>query len=145
MKQLLVILVCILLTGCGARKRTLSKSERVEVTKSDVKMDSAFGGLKVVKILKEDTEIDLEPIDTANPIIINRDTIYNTKIKYRTIRKDSIIYERDTVYVEKIDKSLKSVEESKKNVQAEREAFNWTGLIWFLLIISTIWILRKRL
>lgn len=149
MKQIIILSCALLTLSCGARKRTVDKKERVEEVKNDISINSFASSDTSIRIAEDDFSFTLEPINPFNPIIYNRDTIYNSKVIYQRVLRDSIVRIRDTVYVAKIDKSEKRVEESEKKTNTEYEGFNWKGLNWTLLFVLLIvvgfiiWRLKK--
>lgn len=142
-----------LVSGCGTRKREVQRSEiKYDVISKD-NFDASKISEKTTAILEDDFKFTLEPIDPTLPIIYRRDTIYNSKVIYQRIVRDSIVNIRDTVYIkyesQKEDKTVTSTEQVKVD---SKRGDPWknigtpigVGIGLAILAIGIIWILGKR-
>jgi len=128
MKYLILVL---LVVSCGTRKRTVDTS----IQKMDVVTHENFEVAKVSEetshVREDDVKLTLEPINLALPIIYKTDTIYNSRVIYQRILRDSIVVLRDTVFLKQ---SIYLEDKSKikeKQTEAETERPNpwlWLGL-----------------
>lgn len=85
------ILLLLIIWSCGARK-----SEKESFQKdSDTKIESNSN----TKELSSGISYTLEPVDLSKPMLVGKDTVYNTRYIYR---KDTIVKNNySTVYLEK--------------------------------------------
>lgn len=111
-----------LLFSCGARKRAVDTS----IIRNDVVTRDNFDLSKVSDktsmVLQDDFKFTLEPIDPALPIIYKHDTIYNSKVIYQRVLRDSIVRIRDTVYIKEVSvkEDNSTIKEKKIDVESER-------------------------
>lgn len=135
---LLQIFLILTLTSCGSRKRVVAKKE------TTIKLDSIASSIKTIDLNKIINQIKFVPVNIDKPMIVNRDTIYNTRIEFVQKSIDSVVYIKDTVMVEK------EVEIKSKDIDSEKKGFNWKGLSWTLifviiLVLVLVFYKRKRL
>lgn len=131
----IILLMCM---SCGARKRTVAKHEQVEIVNRDTRYDSISKSIKTTNLSEKLKEVVFEPVLQDAPMIIGRDTIYNTRIVYRDKNKDSTSYEKKIDSVNKKDNSTVKKVEKSKNIESEREGFNWKGLNWTLIFLIVL-------
>ena len=133
------ILLVVLLIGCGTRKRAVEKS----TFKKDVIFSDNFDASRFLEnstILSEDKyNITLEPIDLTRPIIYRTDTIYNSKVIYQRVFRDSIVLIKDTVFLkyksDYVDNSVKK--EKKVDVETKKpNPYLWAGLTLLFLLLA---------
>lgn len=125
-KLLIISLLCVISHSCGSKKKIVDKREE------KIKLDSVASSIKTIDLSKSLKEIRFVPVDISKPIVINQDTIYNTKIIYKDKKVDSLVFIKDTVVVEK------EVEIKAKQIDLEKQGFNWKGLNWALFLIIFI-------
>lgn len=131
--KLIYVIIAVFLVGCGAIKREVSK---VEVRKKVDSFSVTFKGIDLKRIHRD---LIFIPTLTDKPIIIKGDTIYNARVEYRNRKIDSIVIEKDTIYV------TKEVIKKEKQVETKREAFNWWGLaVCFFLVVVVIVVGNRR-
>jgi hypothetical protein len=144
MKKLIIL--SLLLVGCGSRKVIVDKQE----TKTEVSQST-----KIVDISKIDTNIKtidrtnttefiIEPIDNTKPIFVDGKKYEN--VRFKTLKKANNINTTES------KKEVKGVIiDAKKEVKQQIEVkhkeiektFSYWWLLWFLLLIPIYLIYRK--
>jgi hypothetical protein len=147
MKYLLILLLFI---SCGARK--VNKSE----TKQDIKTETTIAVVDTsktttdtkenIKIIDNSTsdEIEVTPIDSTKPMVINGKTYLNAKIKHQKKKANKSIV-KDKTIAQKAQKgvNIKSnnkIEETKQATikKIDKEAVSFWNYLWFLFIILAL-------
>lgn len=136
----LILMIMIVCTSCGSKKRAVQINKTKTEENRDVVLKQKNDILSSILVNKLDTRISFEPIDPNDPIILNDTTsIKNARVVIRNIKTDSSATITDKTIVDVIDKTKTSVEKKDKNVQMEREGFNWKGLktalIWLAIVL----------
>jgi len=148
MKNKLIILsliLSILGTSCASRKvdrkEEKQKIDFTEQTIEETKVDSQT----TTKVIDTSTidEIEIVPIDSTKPVVINGKTYLNAKIKH-VKRKNNI----STDKVEKVAKNQRKavkrelkIDNSNKEKQTERKSgFSW----WWLLLLIPIYVIYRE-
>lgn len=125
--------------SCGASKRNIEKNEKALEIEYNIKRTDKSRIETNVLTTKTATETIFEPIDSAKPIIVGKDTIHNAKVVTRHVKTDSVSSVQENKDVVELDNSKVSVEEKEKKVDVEREGFSWQGLksalIWIAIIL----------
>ena len=129
------ILILLLLVSCGSRKVQIEKQN--EKTKTETKTE-----IKIVDRTKLiDTtvidELEIVPIDTLKPIVINGKSYFNAKIKHVKTKKH-ISIDKD---IKSEVKQVKS--ESKKVVRKHKEVEKTFSYWWLLLLIPIYYVYKK--
>lgn len=129
------ILILLLLVSCGSRKVTIDKQN--EKTKTETKTE-----IKIVDRTKLiDTtvidELEIVPIDTLKPIVINGKTYFNAKIKHVKTKKH-ISIQND------IKSEVKQVKSENKKVAIKHKEVEKTFSYWWLLLLIPIYYLYKK-
>jgi len=73
MKKTILILTAILLVGCGTVKKSSTETE----ISTEIKTDAT----------KFSNSFTLEPVDLNKPILLGKDTIYNTRVIYNNSKE----------------------------------------------------------
>ncbi len=73
MKKIALILTAILLIGCGSVKKSSTETE----ISTEIKTDAT----------KFSNSFTLEPVDLDKPILLGKDTIYNTRVIYNNSKE----------------------------------------------------------
>lgn len=73
MKKIALILTAILLIGCGSVKKSSTETE----ISTEIKTDAT----------KFSNSFTLEPVDLNKPILLGKDTIYNTRVIYNNSKE----------------------------------------------------------
>ena len=123
MKKLFILLL--ILTSCGAVKK--NKEQTSIEDKSIITTD----------ITRFSDTFTLEPIDLSKPILLGKDTIYNTKVVYNNTKE--IVKEKEAKNI--------SVEQSKKEKQVDySETIKIVAnrlILAFVVVVLLVVIIRK--
>ncbi len=122
-----LLLGCLILTlfSCGSVKKS---SEETEI-KSETETD----------ITKFSNSFTLEPVDLDKPILLGKDTIYNTRVIYNN-SKETIKEKQNIDFKE--EKKTKEVDYSE-TIKIVANRFMWLVGILFVLFIVFNWIKNK--
>lgn len=126
-RKIILVLFVVALMGCGARKKTVQKTE----VKTEMSSVSAIDAEKfseiTSKIKDQNTILQFAPVRVMHPMIIGRDTIYNTKIIYQNRFRDSVVTIRDTLRITKRDTIVldQDVKIKERNVSRKGFTFPW--------------------
>ena len=148
MKNKLIILsliLSILGTSCASRKvdrkEEKQKIDFTEQTIEETKVDSQT----TTKVIDTSTidEIEIVPIDSTKPVVINGKTYLNAKIKH-VKRKNNITTDKVTKVAEIKRKAVKrelKIDNSNKEKETERKSgFSW----WWLLMLIPIYVIYRE-
>ena len=129
------ILILLLLVSCGSRKVIIDKQE--EKTKTEIKTE-----IKIVDRTKLiDTtvidELEIVPIDTLKPIVIDGKTYFNAKIKHVKTKKH-ISIQND------IKSEVKHVKSENKKVFRKHKEVEKTFSYWWLLLLIPIYYFYRK-
>ena len=111
---------------------TLKKSN----TDTEIKKNESSGS--TIEATKFSNSFTLEPVNLDKPILIGKDTIYNTRVIYNN-SKETIV-KKDTI-VKTIDLK-KEVKEKEKDYTKLIESLT-TKLFWLLIIMFVIFIIMN--
>ena len=111
---------------------TLKKSN----TDTEIKKNESSGS--TIEATKFSNYFTLEPVNLDKPILIGKDTIYNTRVIYNN-SKETIV-KKDTI-VKTID--LKQEEKEKEKDYAKLIESLTTKLFWILIIMFVIFIIMN--
>ena len=129
------ILILLLLVSCGSRKVQIDKQN--EKTKTETKTE-----IKIVDRTKLiDTtvidELEIIPIDTLKPIVIDGKSYFNAKIKHVKTKKH-ISIDKD------IKSEVKQVKIENKKVSRKHKAIEKTFSYWWLLLLIPIYYVYRK-
>lgn len=124
-KIIIIILLAFLLIGCGSVKKSSSVIEGNATTETD--------------ITKFSNSFTLEPVDLDKPILLGKDTIYNTRVIYNN-SKETIKEKQNIDFKE--EKKEKQVDYSEI-IKIVANRFMWLIGILFVLFIILNWIKNK--
>lgn len=141
------VVVFFIFSSCVTKKVNVSKTQiETEIDSSFTqKKDSSVVRNNAISIIEKLDEIELVPIDTTKPIIINDTKYFNATIKLRKsmrayIDSSKIISLNRSQATGKIIKHQKQ----KANVKnVDKKANSQLYLFWLLLIPIVIWMIRK--
>ena len=138
----LILLLSILIVGCGSRKVNKSnikeetQIEIIDTSKTETKTDT---NTKVISCFETD-EITIVPIDSTKEIFVNGKTYRNVVLKHKKVKANKVI-EQSKKEVKIEQKAVKT--NTKKQTQIEvkqidKEQFNFLSLWWLYLLILII-------
>ena len=154
MKKLLLIL-CLLLMSCGARKVAIEKSTvkkdsiatvevKVATTETKEKTDST----NVVTTI-DNNEITITPIDTCKEIMVDGKHYKNVVLKIKKIKTNSLYInkkkESETKHIDSTATSKvikKEVVDSKLKTVDKKASYSW--VIWLFLLILILYLLWQN-
>ncbi len=145
MKKISLIALSFLVMSCASRKvdrkEEKQKIDFTEQTSEETKTDSQT----TTKVIDTSTidEIEIVPIDSTKPVVINGKTYLNAKIKH-VKRKNNITTDK----VEKVAKNqhkqakreLKAETSSKEKETERKSGFSW----WWILLAIPIYIVYRK-
>ena len=122
-----IILGCLVLlfVSCGSVKKSSSVIEENKTTETD--------------ITKFSNSFTLEPVDLDKPILLGKDTIYNTRVIYNNSKE--VIKEKQNIDF-KEEKKEKQVDYSE-TIKIVANRFMWLIGILFVLLFVLNWIKNK--
>ncbi len=77
MKKITILISIILLTSCGSVKKSSTETEIKTKSEKNTEIDAT----------KFSNSFTLEPVDLTKPILIGKDTIYNTRVIYNNSKE----------------------------------------------------------
>ena len=77
MMKNLILLTAILLTSCGSVKKSSTDTEIKSESNKETTIDAT----------KFSNSFTLEPVDLSKPMLIGKDTVYNTKVIYNNTKE----------------------------------------------------------
>jgi len=145
-KYLTLVLAIPLLFSCAARKVAVSKTQTQTYTDSLVveKKDSISIQQNAIVVVDSTEEIEVTPIDTAKPIVINETKYFNAKVKVRKIRKRTT--DSSTIVVAKLTEKQVGVKKEIKQKTFDKKVdkkANYLFYLWLLLIPIAVWLIWR--
>jgi hypothetical protein len=133
MKKLIIL--SLLLVGCGSRKVIVDKQETKTQTeaKTEIKI---VDRTKLIDTTVID-ELEIIPIDTLKPIVIDGKTYFNAKIKHVKTKKH-ISIQSD------IKSEVKHVKSESKKVAIKHKEIEKTFSYWWLLLLIPIYYVYRK-
>lgn len=119
------IILLLVLTSCGTIKKTSEETEVKTETETD--------------ITKFSNSFTLEPVNLDKPILLGKDTIYNTRVIYNNSKE--VIKEKQNIDF-KEEKKEKQVDYSE-TIKIVANRVMWLIGILFVLFIILNWIKNK--
>jgi len=119
------IILLLVLTSCGTIKKSSEETEVKTETQTD--------------ITKFSNSFTLEPVNLDKPILLGKDTIYNTRVIYNNSKE--VIKEKQNVDF-KEEKKAKEVDYSE-TIKIVANRFMWLIAILFVLLFVLNWIKNK--
>ena len=147
-KHLTLILLSFLLFSCAARKIAVTKTQvetKIDSTAVE-KKDSVSVQQNAISIKEDIDEIEIVPIDTAKPLIIDGKQYFNATVRLKKTRRHVVDSSKSTV-----SKSIENKISVKKDIKAKGfdkkvdKKANYSMFLWIILILLALWFARKYL
>ena len=145
-KHLTLILLSFLLFSCASRKVAVTKTQvetHIDSTAVE-KKDSVSVQQNAISIKEDIDEIEIVPIDTAKPLIIDGKQYFNATVRLKKTRRH--IVDSSKLTVSKLSENAVSV---KKDIKAKGFAkkvdkkANYLFYIWLCLIPICLWLIWR--
>ena len=147
-KHLTLILLSFLLFSCASRKVMVTKTQvetHIDSTAVE-KKDSVSVQQNAISIKEDIDEVEIVPIDTAKPLIIDGKQYFNATVRLKKTRRQIVDSSKHTV-----SKSSENKVSVKKDIKAKGfdktvdKKANYFVFLWLLLIPIALWFARKYL
>ena len=147
-KHLILILLSFLLFSCASRKVAVTKTQvetHIDSTAVE-KKDSVSVQQNAISIKEDIDEIEIVPIDTAKPLIIDGKQYFNATVRLKKTRRHVVDSSKSTV-----SKSIENKISVKKDIKAKGfdkkvdKKANYSMFLWIILILLALWFARKYL
>ena len=147
-KHLTLILLSSLLFSCASRKVLVNKTQVETHTDSIAveKKDSVSVQQNAISIKEDIDEVEIVPIDTAKPLIIDGKQYFNATVRLKKTRRH--VVDTSKVIVSKSSESTISVKKKVKEKVFDKKVdkkANYIGFLWLLLVLVGLWLARKYL
>ena len=126
MKKIILIISAILLVSCGSVKKSSTETEINSETEKNTEIDAT----------KFSNSFTLEPVDLDKPILLGKDTIYNTRVIYNNSKE--VIKEKSNESNKSDLKQDVEVKEKDYSVVIETLANKFIWLIGILFVLYFI-------
>jgi len=153
MKQL-VILVSLILIGCGSRKVAIQETKKDSLSQIETKIvtDEKINENKAIETnintISDVEETIFTPIDNNKEIIINGKSYFNVVLKVKKLKSNTLYNNKETIAKTAL-KSTKTatkaktlVKENSKIKNIDKKANYW-GWLWLLLIPIVYYLYKK--
>jgi hypothetical protein len=155
MKKIIILLLAVILTSCGARKVDVSKVEikkdsivetKTEVATTEIK--EAVDSTNITTEINTD-EVCIEPLDSTKEMVVDGKIYKNVVLRikknkvntsYTNNKRESNIKHTDSVGTSKTSVKENIVTKTKN---IDRKADYWS-LLWLLLLILIIYLLWRN-
>ena len=147
-KHLILILLSFLLFSCASRKVMVTKTQvetHIDSTAVE-KKDSVSVQQNAISIKEDIDEVEIVPIDTAKPLVIDGKQYFNATVRLKKTRRHIVDSSKST-----ISQSSENTVSVKKDIKAKGfekkvdKKANYFVFLWLLLIPIAIWFGRKYL
>ena len=136
-----LIFLFALLASCGARKVDIAKNDtKITIDSSSVVKKEEIVAIKNNIVVNTDTdEVEVVPVDSVKPMIVNGKTYFNAKIKYKKTKasridlSDKKVVKKEDMKVIKTNKTKKLL--FKKNIDRKESYFSYLWIIILLLLL----------
>ena len=149
-----LVILAVILFGCGSRKVNRSKTE---ITETQTSTKSVIDSTKVTTILDSNTkiadfsttdEITIIPIDNTKEITVNGKKYFNAQIKHSKKKNNiSVVNNEKVSQIKQNSVKTDSKEQKVKNVFIEAKKIDKSAsyywLLWLLLLIPIYLLWRK--
>jgi hypothetical protein len=145
-KHLTLILLSFLLFSCAARKVAVTKTQVETHIDSTVveKKDSVSVQQNAISIKEDIDEVEIVPIDTAKPLVIDGKQYFNATVRLKKTRRHVVDTSKITVA-----KSIENTISVKKDIKAKGfekkvdKKANYLFYFWVLLIPISLWLIWR--
>ncbi len=147
MRNKLILLLSILIVGCGSRKvnKSVTKEETqieiLDTSKTETKTDT---NVKVITCFESD-EITIVPIDSTKEIFVNGNTYRNVVLTHKKVKANKVV-EQNKKEVKIEQKAVKTNIKKQTQIevkQIDKEPFNFLIWFWLILLIPIYLLYRK--
>ena len=147
-KHLTLILLSFLLFSCASRKVLVNKTQvetKIDSTAVE-KKDSVSVQQNAISIKEDIDEVEIVPIDTAKPLIIDGKQYFNATVRLKKTRRHVVDSSKATISQssENIVSVKKDVKEKVFEKKVDKKA-NYIGFLWLILVLVALWFARKYL
>jgi hypothetical protein len=110
------------------------------------KKDSVSVQQNAISIKEDIDEVEIVPIDTAKPLIIDGKQYFNATVRLKKTRRHVVDSSKSTV-----SKSIENKVSVKKDIKAKGfekkvdKKANYSLFLWIILILLVLWLARKYL
>lgn len=133
MKKTILILTAILLIGCSTVKKASTETDLKTESEKNTEIDAT----------KFSNSFSLEPVDLSKPILLGKDTIYNTRVIYNN-SKEVIKEKSNEVNKSDLKQDIDTKEKDYSQViETLANKFIWLIGILFVLYFILIYIKSK--
>ena len=142
----MVVVAMPLVFSCASRKVAVVNTEVKTYTDSVVieKKDSVVVQQNAIIIVDSSEELEITPIDTAKPLIINEVKYFNAKVKVKKVR--TRLVDSSKITTVKLTESKvvlkKEVKQKAFEKKIDKKA-NYFVYLWLLLIPIGIWLINR--
>jgi thymidine kinase len=145
-KHLTLILLSFLLFSCASRKVMVTKTQVETHIDSTVveKKDSVSVQQNAISVKEDIDEVEIVPIDTAKPLVIDGKQYFNAKVRLKKTRRHVVDSTKTTVA-----KSIENTVSVKKDIKAKGfekkvdKKANYLFYFWLLLIPICLWLIWR--
>jgi hypothetical protein len=144
-KHLTLIFLSLFFLSCGARKVSISKSY------SETKIDSVVSEKKetesiqqnAVSIKEDIDEIELVPIDSTKPIVVDGKEYFNTTIRIKKTKRELVDTSKSVskTLVQK-DTKVNKEEKQKSFIKSVDKKPNYF-FVWVILILFGVFVAKR--
>ena len=145
-KHLTLVLLSFLLFSCASRKVAVTKTQvetHIDSTAVE-KKDSVSVQQNAISIKEDIDEIEIVPIDTAKPLVIDGKQYFNATVRLKKTRRHIVDSSKSTV-----SKSIENKVSVKKEIKAKGfekkvdKKANYLFYLWLLLIPISLWFIWR--
>ena len=145
-KHLTLILLSFLLFSCASRKVMVTKTQVETHIDSTVveKKDSVSVQQNAISIKEDIDEVEIVPIDTAKPLVIDGKQYFNATVRLKKTRRHTVDSSKSTVSLSSENKiSVKKDIKAKGFDKKVDKKANYLFYFWLLLIPICLWLIWR--
>lgn len=137
-----------LLFSCASRKVAVTKTQLDTNIDSTVieKKDSISVQQNAISIKEYIDEVEIVPIDTTKPLVINGKQYHNATVRIKKTRRH-VVDTSKAIVSKSIENKIsvkKHVKEKVFGKKVDKKA-NYFAFFWLLIILLVLWLARKYL